>query len=213
MAIARKKAALPSGGLTPTAAATAILDVAEELAQTRGYNGFSYADIAVKLGVTKASLHYHFPSKAELGRVLIERYRIHFGAALLAIDEQARDALEKLKRYVALYSAVLSNERMCLCGMLAAEQATLPLPMREALRLFFTDNERWLTAVLDEGRQAGILRFKASTIERARVLLAQFEGAMLVARSYGEPLRFHSAASYVLADLSTREQSRPGRRS
>jgi TetR/AcrR family transcriptional repressor of nem operon len=59
---------------SPTAAATAILDVAEQLAQTKGYNGFSYADIALQLGVTKASLHYHFPSKAELGCTLIERY-------------------------------------------------------------------------------------------------------------------------------------------
>jgi TetR/AcrR family transcriptional repressor of nem operon len=58
-----------------TTAATAILDVAEQLAQTRGYNGFSYADVAAHLGVTKASLHYHFPPKAELGCALISRYR------------------------------------------------------------------------------------------------------------------------------------------
>src|SRR6202050_347440 len=95
-----------------TAAATAILDVAEQLAQTQGYNGFSYADIASQLGVTKASLHYHFPSKAELGRALIERYGILFGAALEAIDQQAEEPAEKLQRYVGLYNSVLSNDRM-----------------------------------------------------------------------------------------------------
>src|ERR1700683_5254922 len=92
-----------------TRAATAILDVAEKLAQTRGYNGFSYADIAAQLGVTKASLHYHFPSKAELGRALIERYRVLFGAALDAIDQQTKEPHEKLKQYVGLYNSVLSN--------------------------------------------------------------------------------------------------------
>jgi AcrR family transcriptional regulator len=51
-----------------------ILDIATQLVQTRGFNGFSYADVAAQLQVTKASLHYHFASKAELGRRLIERY-------------------------------------------------------------------------------------------------------------------------------------------
>src|SRR5476649_763793 len=93
-----KKTPPPARSAVPTAAATAILDVAEQLAQTRGYNGFSYADIAAELDVTKASLHYHFPSKAELGRALIERYRGHFGTALDAIDEQAQEPYEKLKQ-------------------------------------------------------------------------------------------------------------------
>jgi TetR/AcrR family transcriptional repressor of nem operon len=191
-----------SRSATPTAAATAILDVAEQLAQTRGYNGFSYADIAVELGVTKASLHYHFRSKAELGRALIERYRILFGSALETIDGQTANSSAKLRQYVDLYVSVLSNERMCLCGMLAAEHATLPAPMQEELKLFFDANERWLTVVLNDGRRTGTLHFKEPAKERARFLLGALEGAMLVARSYGDPDRFRSAATYVLADLN-----------
>src|SRR5258708_3171983 len=83
-----------------TAAAPAIFDVDEQLAKTKGYNGFSYADIAAQLGVTKASLHYHFPSKAELGCALIERYRTVFGTALQAIDQEADEPYKKLRRYV-----------------------------------------------------------------------------------------------------------------
>jgi TetR/AcrR family transcriptional regulator, transcriptional repressor for nem operon len=196
-----KENPLPSRGAPPTAAATAILDVAERLAQTLGYNGFSYADIAAQLGVTKASLHYHFPSKAELGRALIERYRGLFGAALVEIDERTREPREKLRQYVGLYDSVLSNERMCLCGMLAAEHATLPAPMQEELKAFFDANERWLTAVLEEGLKARALRFTDSARERARMLIGTLEGAMLVARSYGNPQRFQSVAAFVLADL------------
>ena len=191
----------PSRSAAPTAAASAILDVAEQLAQTRGYNGFSYADIAAQLRVTKASLHYHFPSKAELGRALIERYCGIFGAALEEIDKHTREPREKLKKYVGLYNSVLSNDRMCLCGMLAAEHTTLPQPMQEGLKLFFDANERWLTSVLAEGHRSGVLRFTESAKERARVLLGALEGAMLVARSYGNPQRFQAAAAYVLADL------------
>jgi len=192
-------------------AATAILDIAERLAQTKGYNGFSYADIAAELGVTKASLHYHFPSKAELGRALIERYEAVFGAALEAIDQMAAKPPEKLRRYVGLYDAVMRNDRMCLCGMLAAEYATLPAPMQAELKRFFDMNERWLTKVLLPGRQSGLLLFKESASERARVILAALEGAMLVARSYGDPRRFQAAAEHVLEDLGAGKKSRRAR--
>src|SRR5271169_1858862 len=128
-----EKNSLQSRNSQPTAAATAILDVAERLAQTRGYNGFSYADIAAQLLITKASLHYHFPSKAELGRALIVRYRVAFENALEVIANEPADARMKLQRYVDLYCQVLVADRMCLCGMLAAEYATLPLPMQVEL--------------------------------------------------------------------------------
>jgi len=211
MNIALKKNSMPSRNAPPTAAATAILDVAERLAQTRGYNGFSYADISAQLGVTKASLHYHFPTKAKLGRALIERYHALFGAALAALDQQTKDPYEKLQQYVRLYDSVLSNDRMCLCGMLAAEYETLPPPMQESLILFFDANECWLTAVLEDGLRAGTVQFRETPNERARLLLGALEGAMLIARSYGDPLRFRTAAACVLADLGFRSDAKPRR--
>ncbi len=129
--MATKKGQVPAD---QPAVSQRILDVAVQLAQTRGFNGFSYADIAEKLVVTKASLHYHFPSKADLGRSLIERYRRAFADALATIDRQAPDARERLRRYVGLYDTVLRDDRMCLCGMLAAEYATLPEAMQDELR-------------------------------------------------------------------------------
>src|ERR1700685_1040314 len=210
MKIFSKQQSLSSRTAPPTPAATAILDVAERLAQTRGYNGFSYADIAAELGGTKPNLHYHFPSKAELGRALIVRYHGVFGAALDSIDGQTKSPQEKLKRYVGLYDSVLSNERMCLCGMLAAEYATLPGPMQEGLTAFFDANERWLTAVLEDGLRAGTVAVREEAKERARVLLGALEGAMLVARSYGNARRFQTAAASVLADLAPGTQ--PNRR-
>jgi TetR/AcrR family transcriptional repressor of nem operon len=208
MARSLKEELRPPARAPLTEAARAILDVAEQLAQTRGYNGFSYADIAAELGVTKASLHYHFPSKAELGRALIVRYQAVFGAALDAIDQRDLKPPEKLRQYVGLYDAVMRNDRMCLCGMLAAEYATLPAPMQVGLKLFFDMNERWLTTLLHDGRRSGSLLFKESANERARVLLGALEGAMLVARSYGDSRRFHAAAEHVLEDLGARRKSR-----
>src|SRR5215216_3333720 len=107
----------PRGASRDTA--SRILDVAERLAQTRGFNGFSYADIATELAVTKASLHYHFSTKGVLGRALIARYHDVFVGLLGEIDAETTRAAEKLARYVALYRAVLADDRMCLCGMIA----------------------------------------------------------------------------------------------
>ncbi len=180
------------------------LDVAERLVQTRGFNGFSYADIAEALGVTKASLHYHFPSKADLGQRLIERYEAAFLQTLAEIDQAQPGAAQKLRRYATIYADVLRANRMCLCGMLASDYATLPKPMRERVRHFFDANERWLARVLEEGRKAGQLAFKGAPVELARMIVASLEGAMLLARSYGEPPRFDAAAERVIAELESR---------
>ena len=178
-----------------------ILDIAERLVQTRGYNGFSYADIAAALHVTKASLHYHFPAKADLGARLIERYERNFLAALERIDAEGKDAREKLRRYAAIYEDVLRDNRMCLCGMLAAEFSTLPKPMREDMRHFFDENERWLVAVLQQGKREKVLKFSGSAADAARTLLGTLEGAMMIARSYGEVARFKSVSDRVLGEF------------
>ncbi len=180
-----------------------ILDVAERLVQLRGFNGFSYADIASELGITKASLHYHFPSKAELGRALIVRYAERFADALSHIDRELPDACAKLDAYAGLYADVLRGKRMCLCGILAAEYETLPKPMRAAVIAFFDDNQLWLESVLAQGAGDDQLTFAGSRQEVAQGIIGTLEGAMLVARPYDDVARFDSTARQLLAGLST----------
>ncbi len=178
-----------------------ILDVAEQLVQVRGYNAFSYADIAAELGITKASLHYHYPGKAELGQALITRYGQRFSHELEAIDREAADAPAKLAAYANLYADVLRGRRMCLCGMLAAEYRTLPTPIREGVVAFFDDNESWLEGVLEQGRSDHTLKLDGSARDIARMLIGGLEGAMLLARPYGDLERFETAATTLLASL------------
>jgi len=186
--------------ISPTAGR--ILDVAERLVQTSGFNGFSYADISAELGITKASLHHHFATKAELGRALIVRYSESFNAALATVDKKGGGAPVKLERYVRLYEEVLRGERLCLCGMLAAEYRTLPPPLQDEIRRFFDSNETWLASVVDEGRRAKVFHSRGTPREVAVMLLSALEGAMLVARPYSDVGRFASAARHVLAALA-----------
>ena len=187
---------------TPPKTAERILDIAERLVQERGFNSFSYADIAQELGITKASLHYHFPGKAELGQALIERYAERFADALSQIDNQRPDARAKLEAYAGLYADVLRGRRMCMCGILAAEYQTLPEPMRAAVIRFFDENHSWLATVLTQGQADHTLTITGSIDETAQSILGTLEGAMLVARPYGDMSRFNATTHQLLASLT-----------
>jgi TetR/AcrR family transcriptional repressor of nem operon len=181
--------------------ASRILDVAERLVQQRGFNGFSYADIASEMNVTKASLHYHFRGKAELGRALIERYANRFADALDSIDRRESDAAAKIQAYAEIYANVLRQHRMCLCGMLAAGYDTLAPSMREAVVQFFDANEAWLTRVLQQGVETGQLQLTGPVREAAQVIVSGLEGAMLIARPYNDVDRFNAAAARLVTGV------------
>ena len=189
--------------------ASRVLDAAERLVQVRGFNGFSYADIAAELQITKASLHYHFATKADLGEALINRYSTRFFEALAEVDAVGAAAPAKLAAYAKLYADVLSEQRMCLCGMLAAEYPTLPQPMQAAVVGFFDHNERWLEAVLEQGRDEGSLAFTGPAAGTARMVVGGLEGAMLVTRPYGGAARFQVAAASLLASLAAPTDALP----
>ncbi len=193
-----------------------ILDVAERLVQTRGFNGFSYADIAAELEITKPALHYHFANKAELGRALVVRYADRFALALTDTNGSQHDAASKLATYTGLYVDVVRRGRMCLCGMLAAEYQTLPVQVQQAVMGFFDRNETWLVDVLERGRDDGTLRFDGEPSEVARIVVGELEGAMLLARLRDDPELFETAVRRLLDGFnptgSTPDRQRPTRR-
>lgn len=207
MAVARPKKATPTTpGRTQSHTSERILDIAERLVQTRGFNNFSYADIAAELGITTASLHYHFPGKAELGQALVTRYSQRFSDALHQIEHDQPNARAKLEAYAGLYADVLQGKRMCMCGVLAAEYQTLPKPMRTEVIRFFDENQRWLAQLLTQGQSDHTLTVAGPVEDIAQNILSTLEGAMLVARPYGDLQRFNAAANQLLANLSTTDR-------
>ena len=184
------------------ATAMRMLDVAERLVQVRGYNGFSYADVAAELRITKAALHYHFASKADLGAALIDRYCDRLAASLAELAAAEPSAPARLRGYAAVYRDMLDGERLCLCGMLAAEYQTLPPVMQSAVIRFFTRNEAWLAEVLADGAAAGEIQLAVSAQDAAVALVAGLEGAMLVTRPFNDVARFDAAAGPLLAGLT-----------
>src|SRR5258708_16711749 len=117
--------------------AEAILDIAQRLIQMRGYNGFSFKDIATSLGIRTASIHYHFPSKADLGVSLTLRYRERFMAELRDICLKESAPPTQLRRFAKLFQSTFEmDSRLCLCGMLSAEIATLPEQVAAEVEVF-----------------------------------------------------------------------------
>jgi TetR/AcrR family transcriptional repressor of nem operon len=185
-----------------------VLDIAEVLVQTRGYNAFSYADVSKAVGIRKASLHHHYPTKADLGLALVSRYRAAFLGALQTIEEQSESTSKRLERYTELYGSVLRKNRMCMCGMLAADVATLPRPMRDSIADFFTENEAWLTRVLADGRKRGEIDFEGTPASMASFFVSSLEGAMLVARGSGNLDPFADVVRHLMARIQPVTQRR-----
>ena len=179
-----------------------LLDAAQHLIQTRGYNAFSYRDLADRVGIKTASIHYHFPTKGDLGLALVARHRKGLANALADIDGRATDAPGRLRLFAALFRAtLLDGDRMCLCGMLAAEHQTLPPALAAEVRLYFEDNERWLARTLLAGRKAGELAFADSAPAVARAAVASLEGAMLSARLHADRGRFDAAVAVLFSSI------------
>jgi TetR/AcrR family transcriptional repressor of nem operon len=191
----------------PSDTATRILDVAEKLVEVRGFNGFSYADVSSDLKITNAALHYHFVNKSDLGVALIVRYTSRFDDALAEVALRTTDASARLRAYADLYLDVLKGKRMCLCGMMAAEHETLPEPMQAAVIEFFNHNQVWLAQVLKEGKAKGAIEFNGSAKETARTIIGSLEGAMLLARLFGDVAGFRSAATHLLSGLQPKSSA------
>jgi len=195
-----------------------LLDRGQALAQRHGYNGFSFSDLAVEIGIKTASIHYHFPTKADLGKALMARYRERFMARLAIIDLEQSDARRKLEQFAGLFEETLAaGGKLCLCGMLASEYETLPDLVRVEVRAFFDACELWLVNVLKQGRAAKLFNFAGSGMETAQMLLSSLEGAMVTARTFGDMRRLTNARHWLLdaiagASATSRGSARAGQR-
>ncbi|MGM1019838.1 MAG: TetR/AcrR family transcriptional regulator [Bacillota bacterium] len=164
-----------------------IMDIGLTLVQERGYNGFSYADIAEAIGIRKASIHYHFPSKQDLVQTVLIQYRKDFMDKLQQISNGPYGWSRKIELFFGLYRETLENStKLCLCSMMAAELNSFPVEIRNQLNFFFDANTAWLENVLGQGKKSGEFTFSGGSLEQAKALIAFVQGAQLLSRSSGD---------------------------
>lgn len=180
-----------------------ILDIAQALIVAGGYNGFSYADISAAIGIRKASIHHHFPTKAELVSVLVDRYRRQAEAGLASLKEQVASPAEQLQAYLTYWDTCIrdASQPFCVCAMLAGEMQMLPEEVATRVRAHFKSLAAWLTSVLSAGAGQGLFRLNRRPEEEAQLLMASVHGAMLSARALGDPGLFSTIVTTQLAKL------------
>jgi TetR/AcrR family transcriptional repressor of nem operon len=194
-----------------------ILACARSLIVAGGYNGFSYADIADVVGIRKASIHHHFPSKVDLVRTLVARYREEAEAGMANVERQVSNPLEQLRFYVGYWEACIADASapFCVCALLASQLPVLPEEVGLEVRAHFRSLSEWLTSVLERGSRHGQLQLTNTPRAEAEAFMATVHGAMLSARAYGDPKIFGVVTGLLLERIASRfpcDESRDGDR-
>jgi TetR/AcrR family transcriptional regulator, transcriptional repressor for nem operon len=160
-----------------------LLAEAETLIRRDGYAAFSYAHLAEKIGITKASIHYHFPTKQRLAEEVADSAMSRFADALAEIEAAHADAPTRLQHYSELFLDGFDEQLRPPCCALAAELAALPAAMHAKVRRYFDLHLEWLTRIIEAGIRAGELGWQEGAARLASLLLTTLEGGSLVGRA------------------------------
>ncbi|WP_298975392.1 TetR/AcrR family transcriptional regulator [uncultured Roseobacter sp.] len=181
---------------------TALLDSAERAARTRGFDGFSYADLAQDVGIRKASIHHHFPTKAALSVALMQRYSEDLERASAQIDETVPTGAGRLRALIDRYRAALNGGKsLCLCVSFSTSRESLPPEVIDQIRRFRLMMINWLETVFETGRMDGTIGDVVTPTAEASAALPLLEGAQLTARAEEDPALFDTALQLLQARL------------
>jgi len=179
-----------------------LLKAAIELLQTRGYNAFSYQDLSELLDISKASIHYHFPAKEDLGVSLMEFGQSRFKAWRESIKENSMSATAVLEAYFSYYAKISAEgTQVCPGGAMLAEWNTLPERLQKAAEALSADHRNWVTAVLERGRKEGDFTKQGSLDEQYKFIRAAIQGSLQIGRSEHRAEYLRTVTKQVLAAL------------
>lgn len=183
---------------------------AEIVAHTRsllvrgGYNSFSYADLAERVSISKASIHHHFPSKAVLVQTVISLYRQEAKTALGSLQGHFDDPLSELNAYADYWAGCIRSGEspFCICAVLATELPSVPDEVVVEVRAHFRDLNEWLAALLKRGAERGQFHLLNSPAVSAQAFMAVVHGAMLMARALDDPKVFPAVVQPAILKLT-----------
>lgn len=169
-----------------------------------GYKSFSYADIAEHVQIRKASIHHHFPSKADLVRTVVAQYRQEALEGMRALDQHLNDPLAELNAYVDYWFNCINDGSapFCICVMLAVELPGLPPEVATEVTGHFHDLSDWLTSLLSKGESHGIFRLRDIPAVEGKAFMATAHGAMLAARAWDNAEIFRQILHPVIDSMT-----------
>lgn len=182
-----------------------IVDQTRLLLATGGYHDFSYADISERVRIGKASIHHHFPTKADLVLTVVTRHRDQARSGLAALDQHVTDPQARLMAYADYWAKCIRDGSMpmCICAMLAAELPMIPQAVADEVRAYFGELTAWIGSVLGAGVATGQFVLRNGVLVEAQAFMSTIHGAMLTARALGAPEAFTSISHAAIRQLST----------
>ncbi|XMB51509.1 TetR/AcrR family transcriptional regulator [Pseudomonas fluorescens] len=184
-----------------------LLTSAEILLRTKGYAAFSYADLADDIGIKKASIHHHFPTKEGMAIAIVESYLFRFRKQLEAINDENDGVIDRLKAFAVMFAHSSDNGMLPLCGALAAELLALPESLKAMTKDFFEIHLTWLQENIKQGQDQGLLKPELDVITVSRFILNALEGASFVSWAMSDDYEKSSGFDLILAGLLRSEAS------
>ncbi len=170
-------------------------NAATKAIQYGGFNSLSFRTLADEVGVKSSSVHYYFPEKSDLAQALIKKYTEDFLETLANISNSKKTPKEQLKQFIHIFETLIDEERMCLCGMLAAEVNHLNDTNKQLLSAFFTETEEWLCLLLES--HSSQREIPHTSRELAKIIISSLEGAMLLDRAEGRMNRIKVQYDFI----------------
>lgn len=185
-----------------------ILEAANALLVDRGYSAFSYADIAERVKIRKASIHHHFPTKAGLVVAVLRRHRARISEGMAALDSQVLNPLVRLRNYFKYWEGCIEGRTLSFCigALLGAEMPSLPEEVQVEVRSHFSMLTEWFERTLKAGSKVQAIHLKGTVATEAQMLIAVLHGAMLSARATNNCDLFRSLAQAALHRISPAKQ-------
>jgi TetR/AcrR family transcriptional repressor of nem operon len=167
---------------------------AEALVREGGYNAFSFREIAKIVGIKSASVHYHFPTKEDLGAAVARYYTDKLFDSLGEPEDLIADKKDPIEAFIAVFKhALINDKKMCLCGMLGAEIEGLPKAVAAETRAFFERCIDWLTRAYQENHPVG------AATKKAQQTLSLLEGALITSNTLKDIAVFDNAVELIRA--------------
>jgi AcrR family transcriptional regulator len=135
---------------------TQILHEATRLFAEQGFDGTSIRAISDEVGIAKPSLLYHFPSKDELRRVVLEQVFSHWNEVLpelLKVATSGEGRFESLMTEVLSFFLADTNR----AKLLTREMLDRPEEINEQLRTFLSPWMRLMADYIRRGQEEGII--------------------------------------------------------
>lgn len=171
-----------------------ILQEAENRIREEGYNSVSFRDLAAAVGIKSASVHYHFPTKEDLGEAVADRYTDAFISALGDPKQKLDEGINPIEYYISMFRyALREDKKMCLCGLLGAERDGLPETVKAATKRFFKRSIEWLVSALS--LVSTMTPEQAQT--KALQLISQMQGALMLSRVLEDDSAFEKMVGHL----------------